>query len=81
MTIILGATYEDKVTGFAGVATGHVQYITGCGQVLIQPKAKETGSSVPDSHWIDETRLEQLGDMVIQIENNNLGSDRPAPMK
>ena len=26
----LGATYRDEITGFEGIATGVVKYITGC---------------------------------------------------
>lgn len=41
--IQLGHSYRDKITGFAGVATGYVRYITGCNQALIAPKAGADG--------------------------------------
>ncbi len=28
--IELGRTYKDRITGFKGVATGFVEYLTGC---------------------------------------------------
>jgi hypothetical protein len=34
----LGVTAKDLVTGFEGKVLGLCQYITGCNQVLIQPK-------------------------------------------
>ena len=39
----LGRTATDKITGFSGIATGFVVYITGCNQYLINPKAKKGG--------------------------------------
>ena len=46
--IILGATYRDVITGFSGVATGYVKYLTGCNQVLIQPEARDGDEQVFD---------------------------------
>ncbi|MGM4911474.1 hypothetical protein [Rhizobium sp. 768_B6_N1_8] len=75
----LGATYEDRITGFRGVATGYVQYITGCNQVLLAPRS--TGEM--KSEWIDEQRLELDSFYpVITINNGaNPGSDRAAPKR
>ena len=47
---------KDEVTGFKGHVMGRVQYITGCNQYLIQPKAATDGK-YPDSTWLDENRL------------------------
>lgn len=77
----LGATYQDKITGFEGVATGYVQYITGCNQVLLAPKA--TDGVMKESQWIDEQRLEIVPTArVITINNgSNPGCDRAAPKR
>lgn len=60
MKIELGMTVTDKITGFSGVVTGRCEYISGCHQVLIQPRVKDTGEFV-DSRWMDEDRLTVTG--------------------
>lgn len=76
----LGATYTDKITGFEGVATGYVQYITGCNQLLLAPKS--TDGTMKEPQWIDEQRLEVLDSYsVITLDNGkNPGFDR-APQR
>lgn len=63
MKIQLGHTYRDVITGFTGVCTGYVQYLTGCNQALIAPKSKPDGSWC-DSAWLDESRLEHCSDLM-----------------
>lgn len=54
----IGYTYQDIITGLTGVCIGHVEYITGCHQSLIQPKGE--GSDIPESRWIDDQRLKKV---------------------
>lgn len=54
---ILGKTATDKITGFSGVVTGYVQYITGNNQALITPRVNDSGN-LPDSIWFEERRLD-----------------------
>jgi hypothetical protein len=54
---LLGRTVRDKLTGFTGVVTGYIYYMTGCNQVLATPKASPTGD-LGDSKWFDVQRLE-----------------------
>lgn len=76
----LGATYRDKITGFTGVATGYVTYITGCNQVLIAPAS--TDGSLKSSEWIDEQRLERRPIEIITLDNGHApGFDTPAPRR
>ena len=80
MKIELGCTYQDKITGFKGVATGHCEYLSGCSQTLLTPKS-ENWNEKKDSHWIDDQRLE-LDDIESKITLNNEktpGCDLPAP--
>lgn len=61
----LGRKYKDKITGFEGVATGYVRYLTGCNQVLLAPAVDSTGAlreaavvenlQRADIHPLDET--------------------------
>jgi hypothetical protein len=76
----LGRKYKDKITGFEGVATGTVQYISGFNQVLLAPAS--TDGTLKDSHWIDEQRLELLEGEAIRLDNgDNPGCDRAAPIR
>ena len=54
--IELGKTAKDIVTGFEGIVTGRVEYLTGCNQYLVTPKIKD-GASKSDALWFDENRL------------------------
>ena len=66
----LGIQIRDKVTGFAGTATGYVKYLTGCDQYLITPKVDKEGKIVP-SQWYDVNRVELLeGSEVIDINTD-----------
>ena len=79
--IKLGGEYKDKITGFAGVATGYVKYITGCNQVLLAPKVKKGGDR-PDASWFDEQRLTQVGRKVIVVDNSDArGFDAEPPKR
>lgn len=80
--INLGMTYKDKITGFVGVATGFVQYISGCNQALIQPRCGEDGSML-DSQWFDQQRLEPVTDApLVTLDNGTTpGCDRAAPRR
>jgi hypothetical protein len=80
--INLGMTYKDKITGFSGVATGFVKYISGCNQALIQPRCGEDGS-MRDSVWFDQQRLEPVPEApIVTLENGATpGFDRAAPRR
>jgi hypothetical protein len=78
----LGITVKDKITGFTGVVTGFVVYISGCNQALVVPKAKADGS-LSDAQWFDEQRLD-IDSSVAPIVLDNAktpGSDMPAPKR
>jgi hypothetical protein len=67
--ITLGHTYKDTITGFTGVATGYVKYITGCNQALLTPKTRG-GGGLNEPHWFDEQRLKPVkGAAVITLDN------------
>ena len=77
----LGLTYKDKITGFRGVATGHVRYITGCNQVLLAPPVDD--GKARDPAWFDEQRCELVPDgPVVVLDNGDTpGFDAPAPRR
>jgi hypothetical protein len=79
--IQLGGTYRDRITGFQGVATGYVSYITGCSQALLAPPVSQDGA-VRESNWFDEQRLEQVGEELILLDNGDTpGFDKAAPKR
>lgn len=76
-----GYTVKDVVTGFVGVVTGTVHYITGCNQCLVQPSATEDGK-IPEGCWIDEQRLEVASEIPIVLDNGaNPGFDKAPPIR
>lgn len=78
---VLGHTVYDRITGFRGVATGYVQYLTGCNQVLVVPPISE-GGVLPDSQWFDVQRLLVTGAAVVALDNGATpGCDRAAPKR
>lgn len=55
--IEMEAKVKDRITGFAGIVTGRVEYLTGCRQYLIQPRMKKNETRSPEPTWLDEDRL------------------------
>lgn len=79
--IELGKTVTDAITGFKGIVTGRCEYITGCNQALVTPRAKETGEAI-DGRWIDEDRLQiEEGIPAITLPRTSSGFDAPAPVR
>lgn len=59
----LGKEATDIVSGFKGIITGRAEYIAGCRQYVLTPKAKEDGTG-SEGRWIDEERLKITGEGV-----------------
>lgn len=77
----LGKTYQDTITGFTGVCIGKCEYISGCNQVLLQPKGEKSDVR-PASEWFDVQRLEELpGDAIVLNNDATPGCDREAPRR
>ena len=81
--ITLGAEVRDKVTGFKGIVIGHAEFLTGCDQYTVQPKANKSGSKFEDGRWFDEGRLEKVGEGIHEeeVKAEKDGCDTPAPDK
>lgn len=79
---LLGFTLRDKVTGFQGVATGHVTYITGCDQLLLVPPVDKDGK-IREAQWFDTQRCQLLPDFdQVVIDNSEFtGPDKEAPKR
>lgn len=59
----LGKEATDIVTGFKGIITGRAEYIAGCRQYVLAPKAKDDANS-SEGRWFDEERLTITGEGV-----------------
>jgi hypothetical protein len=55
--IKLGSKVRDEITGFSGIITGFVTYLSGCDQALVVRKVTADGA-FKDAQWFDEQRLE-----------------------
>lgn len=80
--IALGTKVKDVITGFSGVVTGRVEYLTGCNQLLVTPAIAKDGSA-RESCWFDEQRCKPVrGAKKIVLENGATpGFDKPAPIR
>jgi hypothetical protein len=78
--IQLGARVKDQITGFTGVVTGRVEYITGCHQVLVQPPCKPDGDYV-ENRWLDEDRVQSFPGVPLTLNVKDPGPDKPAPRR
>lgn len=79
--LTLGKKAKDKLTGFGGILTGRAQYLTGCDQYFVSPKAIK--SDYKEGVWIDEARLKITGDGVnkrdVMDKKDPGGPSRNAP--
>jgi hypothetical protein len=84
ITIELGREYQDAITGYTGVAIGHVTYLTGCNQTLLQPRCgNDKIDARPVAEWFDDQRMRPtVCSMVISLDNGATpGHDRAAPKR
>lgn len=78
---IIGRTVRDQITGFQGVVTGRVEYLTGCNQLLVAPPTDKTGA-LRDSQWFDEQRCAVTNAKKIAIDNGTSpGADKTPPVR
>lgn len=75
--IQMGNKAKCIVTGFEGIATGRSEYLNGCVQWCLTPKAKKDGS-VPEARWIDEGQIEVITGGV-KVRPKNTGGPQPSP--
>jgi hypothetical protein len=78
---ILGCHVVDRVTGFKGVAVGHVEYMTGCNQTLVVPAIAADGT-LREGQWFDDQRLQLTVGERIRLDNSETpGHDIPPPRR
>lgn len=79
-SIKLGSKVCDQLTGFKGRATSRIEYITGCVQYGVLPEVSEDGK-YPTIEYIDEQRLQVIGDPLDQACRPTGGPQRDAPRR
>ena len=78
-TELLGLTVRDTVTGFEGVVTGYIYYLTGCNQASVVPRVG-SDNSAKDSGWYDVQRLQVLsGHPRVELNNTKTPGFGEAP--
>lgn len=77
----LGRKVRDIISGFEGITTGYVNYISGCNQVLVSPTVDKDGKR-RESEWFDEQRMVMIDETIIKLNNTGgNGFDREAPKR
>lgn len=76
----LGHTVRDRITGFIGIVTGIVTYISGCSQALVVPKVKADGT-LAEGQWFDLQRLELQSKKQITLANDATPGPDAAPAR
>jgi hypothetical protein len=56
----LGKEAKDKITGIKGVIVARIEYLFGCNQYGISPRAGKDGKRL-DTEYFDEGRIEIIG--------------------
>jgi hypothetical protein len=75
----LGKTARDKYTGFEGLVTGRVEYLTGCEQFLLQPRKLDDKGQPIEPKWLDVDRIEEV--VAEQVEAGRPGGPGLEPGK
>ena len=74
--IKLGVIAEDKITGFKGIVTAHVKYLTGCDQYCLRPKVNDKGE-LQEGMYFDGGQLEVIGEGI--LESDVQGDEKGGP--
>jgi hypothetical protein len=64
--LTLGQEAKDKVTGFTGILTSKISYLTGCDQYSITPPA--VNNETKEANFFDEGRIEIVGKGITKEE-------------
>lgn len=77
MAIELGQKAKDCVTGFSGIVTARVEYLTGCTQYGVSPGLDKDGK-VMDTQYFDENRLTALSvGNLVEMRNGTAVNSPP----
>lgn len=57
-SIVLGAKVKDRISGFEGIASAKVEYLTGCTQIGVMPVGLTAEGKTKEWQYFDWQRLE-----------------------
>jgi hypothetical protein len=77
--LMLGQIVKDQVSGFSGVITARVQYITGCNQYLVRPQGLDDKGKIQEGHYFDEDTLIILPKKSLRLKIHNPGGPQETP--
>ena len=83
-TVVLGRTYRDKVFGFAGIATAHTKFLTGCARISLSVKdGNEIRVEVFDITQLDPVSVKEVKEVkeVKKPKSPKGGPGEPVPKK
>jgi hypothetical protein len=72
----MGAELKDVVTGFQGVVTARVEWLTGCNQYRLQPQGLTADGKIKEADQFDENRVEQVSDGITLPGTNANNPDK-----
>lgn len=78
----LGKIGKDKITGFAGIITSRVNFLTGCNRYCIQPTKLHEGKPI-EGVYFDEDQVEITGTGISpkSVSGEKRGACAPNPTK
>ena len=76
----LGLEAKDKISGFVGIITARVDYLTGCNRYCLNPREIREGKIV-DSQYFDEDQIEITGQGLCpdEVQGEKKGACAPSP--
>lgn len=65
MSIVLGNTAKDVITGFEGIVTGYAVFHNNCDRLGLQPRELDKDGKPRERCWFDVTQLELVSNEVV----------------
>jgi hypothetical protein len=72
--IHLGNRVKDSITGFEGIATARIEYLTGCAQIAVTPKMVPSPELPNTTEYFDEHRL--TGEKLMEVVKTESANKR-----
>lgn len=78
----LGLNAKDKITGFTGIITARVEFLTGCNRYCLQPTGLHDSKPI-DSIYFDEDQVEIISSGISseEVSGEKKGACSPNPSK
>ncbi|HDK42067.1 MAG TPA: hypothetical protein ENG87_01705 [Candidatus Pacearchaeota archaeon] len=70
--IKLGSKVRNKISGFVGIAVARTEFLNGCIQYNVQPKAGKD-NKVPEDIAVDVGSLEMIQPKKVKIKKKDTG--------